>query len=120
MTRRSSDLTPGSAFTDPSAADRDVIEQLRANGADLSQPRHVIVYLYFTTKSDADGAAADLASAGLSGSLASNEAQDSWLVKVEFHAVVSEEAVGELSGRMNAIAQRHHGVYDGWEASANP
>ena len=113
-------VTPGPSFTDAAAADMSVIEQLRENGADLSKARHVKAYLFFRTKRDADGATADLASQGFQGSLGSNEAADSWLATVELEMVVSSQSIAELSARLHAIADRHDGDYDGWEASAAP
>jgi hypothetical protein len=114
------DVTAGPAFTEPGSADLAVISQLQAMGADLSKPRHVIAYLYFTKEQDGERAAADLASEGFFGSLGRNEAGDSWLAKVELEAVVSDETIRDLSELLRAIARRHNGEYDGWEASAEP
>lgn len=113
-------VTPGLEFTDASAADLSVIDQLRDHGADLSKARHVKAYIYFRTKPDAERAAADLASEGFRGSLGSNEAEDSWLATVELEIVVSAESIADLSTCLQAVADRHHGDYDGWEASAAP
>ena len=112
-------VTPGPEFTDASAADLSVIDQLRDQGADLSKPRHVLAYIYFATKPDAQRATAELASGGFRGSLGSNEAKE-WLTTVELEMVVSAESIADLSTRLQAIADRYGGEYDGWEASAEP
>jgi len=113
-------VTPGPAFSDATAADVSIIEQLREHGANLSEPRHVRAFVFFQTQPHAEHAIADLASAGFRGSLGSNEAQDSWLATVEVEMVVNAEAIADLSRALEAVADRHHGDYDGWEASAAP
>ena len=107
-------------FTDATAADLSIIEQLREHGANLSEPRLVTAYLYFQAQPHAERAIAELASAGFRGSLGSNETQDSWLATVELEMVVSPEAIADLSRALEAVADRHNGDYDGWETSAAP
>ena len=113
-------VIPGPAFPDATASDLWIIEQLREHGANLSKPRQVTAYVYFQAQPHAERAIAELASAGFRGSLGSNETQDSWLATVEVEMVVSAEAIADLSRALEAVAARHNGDYDGWEASAAP
>jgi hypothetical protein len=80
----------------------------------------VRAFLFFQAQPHAQRAIAELASAGFRGSLGGNEAQDSWLATVELKIVVSAETIADLSRVLEAVADRHKGDYDGWEASSAP
>ena len=70
------------------------LEALQRNGADLSQPRHVLHSMYFPTREAANSAGDALRA-------------DGWIVVVD-------------RARFTALARAGGGEYDGWEASASP
>jgi hypothetical protein len=108
-------------------ADRQVLAAMRSHGADLSKPAHTIHFLYFKTIDAANAAAAELRASGFE-KLRVHRAPTKSLWKrlfgprefsciAEAHAVPAEPAVFATSDRMNALAQKLGGEYDGWEAS---
>jgi len=60
----SSEISPGRAGAAPALEEDLVLAQLRALGADLSQPRDVRHYLYFPTEASARAAERELAELG--------------------------------------------------------
>ena len=100
---------------------------MRAHGANLSKPAHTIHYLYFKSKAAAESAAAELERDGYE-NIDVHRAPPTTLWQrifgspdfsciAETHAVPEEQAVFLTSDRMNALAKKHNGIYDGWEAS---
>jgi Regulator of ribonuclease activity B len=99
--------------------DRLVLDQLRQAGADLSQPREVLHYLYAPTREDADALAAAVRAEGYE-----VEVRDSatggprpWLVLATAHRVVAEETAEAATSRFSELAAEHGAEYDGWEAA---
>lgn len=97
-----------------------VLGALRDAGADLTQPRNVVFYLYFP----------DQASAAVAGEVASGqgytpevrtplaEYPDQWALVCERQdTVTSPEFVRDADNFFQALADTHGGDYDGWEAS---
>lgn len=107
--------------------DRRVLEVLASHGSDLSKPAHTIHYLYFKTVDAARAAADELVTDGYVNLRVKRAPSTSlWNRLVgprlysciaETHAVPSEAAVFETTNRMNELAAKHGGEYDGWEAS---
>jgi hypothetical protein len=100
---------------------------LASHGANLARPAHTIHFLYFKSMDAAESAAGELRAAGYQ-NLRVHRAPAKSLWKrwfgpheysciAETHAVPSEEAVFATSDRMNALAEKLGGDYDGWEAS---
>ena len=107
--------------------DREVLAAMASHGADLSKPAHTIHYLYFKSMAAAEAAADELRAAGYE-DLDVHRAPGGSLLKrlfgprqfsciAETHAVPSEAAVFATTDRMNALAAKYGGDYDGWEAS---
>src|SRR5262245_16159794 len=107
--------------------DRKVLEALAARGSDMSKPAHTIHYLYFKSIAAAQSAASELRAAGYS-NIRLDYAPTTSIWKrlfgprecsciAETHAVPSEQAVFATTDRMNALAVKFGGDYDGWEAS---
>jgi hypothetical protein len=105
--------------------DREVLRNLAGYGSDLSKPHHTVHYLYFKSEASAQAAAAELRAAGYD--KVRVERAPAPLLKrlfgpkefsclAETHAVPSEEAVFETTDRLNELAARHGGHYDGWDA----
>ncbi len=103
-----------------------VLDHMAANGANLSKPAHVLFYLYFSNPNEAKAAAAQLETEGYKAE--SHLAPPASLWKrlfgpKSFSCIAQTRMVpshANLSGaidRMEIIATKHGGEYDGWEAS---
>lgn len=107
--------------------DRAVLAAMAAAGANMSKPAHTVHYLYFPSLAAADAAAAELRAAGYDPVNTSKAPQPSLLKRLfgkpqfsciaETRAVPYEPTVLTTSRQMDAVADRHGGKYDGWEAS---
>ena len=89
-------------------------------GADLSQPRHALYFLYFGSKDMATPAGDEGRTAGYACEV--NEPRpgtnDRWLVVCEQpHAVLDVDGVRNADDLFQGIADRHGGEFDGWEAA---
>jgi regulator of RNase E activity RraB len=105
--------------------DQEVIEQLRALGADLNQPREVIHYLYLPGEEASHLAGEALQSKGYSieetaAANAGENSQNPFLVKATSQSVLNSKTVHESRRLFEQLAAFHHGEYDGWEAAAKP
>jgi len=107
--------------------DRSVLAALADAGSNLDKPAHTIHFLYFKSMDAAKSAAGHLQAAGYQ-NLRVRRAPTKSLWKrwfgpheyscvAETHAVPSEESVFATTDRMNALAEKFGGDYDGWEAS---
>ena len=97
-----------------------VVEQLVKAGADLSEPRHWIYYLYLPTETLAEQAATEARAAGWEAEArpSADETSTQWCVVAEQHDVVFTPALLiDADNLFQGIADRLGGDYDGWEAS---
>jgi hypothetical protein len=100
-----------------------VLGQLLDAGAQITQPRHVLHYIYVSDATTAAAAADDVRRYGFQGTVKEPppEHGDHWLVLCERHdAVLDLEFVRTCGDWFDALAERYGGEYDGWEASARP
>lgn len=97
--------------------DRQVLEQLRKAGADLTKPTEVNFYLYFKDRQAADSAAAHASAGPLVATVRRGADDSSWLCFVSGSMVPTEAAIHEQAVRLLALARAHGGEYDGWEAA---
>ena len=107
--------------------DRQVLAAMASHGADLSKPAHTIHYLYFQSLDGAQAAAHELTTAGFENLRVHRAPSTSIWQKLfgpkefsciaETRAIPQESAVFATTDRMNAIATKYGGTYDGWEAS---
>jgi hypothetical protein len=97
-----------------------VMAQLAKHGANLDEPRHVVHYAYFASKDAAAAAADELAPHGwVSDVRPAPDTSTQWSLVCERHdAVLHPDFVRESTDLLEAVAGRHGGTYDGWEASA--
>jgi len=105
--------------------DREVLGNLARYGSDLSKPHHTVHYLYFKSEAGAQAAASELRTEGYENVRVEREpapllkrlfGPKEFSCLAETHAVPSEEAVFATTDRMNDLARRHGGMYDGWDA----
>jgi regulator of ribonuclease activity B len=105
-----------------SEADRWLIEQLRAAGADLNQPRGVIHFLYLPTEQTSHKAAEALRAEGysieerLSASAVTNHTNP-YVIVATNQTVVNLWVVQQFRQCFEQLAALHAGEYDGWEAA---
>lgn len=102
-------------------ADRIALRQLEGRGADLTQPRHVIHFLYFSDETDARGAADEIEGAGYDATVdAPSEKEPEWIVRAEGNRVVGTATIEAFRAWFEQIAIEYRGEYDGWEAAFRP
>jgi hypothetical protein len=96
--------------------DVEVIQSLRDSGSDLAKPHPIDFYFYFSTKAQAESAAADVRDAGLEIIKIEPGEKHNWFVLALKNVVPTVPNVQELTRELTEIAERHSGSYDGWEA----
>lgn len=99
--------------------DRQVLIQMVAMGADLTQPRHVLHYLYVPTSDAAEDAAGSAREVGWEVQVQPSAADDgTWCVLAQQHGyILSPHTVNADRALFDGLALTHAGEYDGWEAS---
>jgi Regulator of ribonuclease activity B len=101
--------------------DQLVVRQLQGLGADLSQPRHVIHFLYFAHETDARSAANEIDRAGYDATVAPpDDVVEAWTVRAEGYRVIGSNTVASFRAWFEQVAVEFHGEYDGWEAASKP
>lgn len=118
--RRTVDVDSRSPELGLKLGDMLVLQQLIEAGGDPKAPRHVIYYLYFDGETEARAAGDEATAGGFEVDVRAPDASGQWAVVCERHNYVLEpEVVRDNSDFFDAIAERHQGEYDGWEASVN-
>ena len=100
-----------------------ILAQLLEAGAQLTEPRHVLHYVYVPGAAAAAAAADEAFAYGFLANVRepSPGAPAQWLVLCERHdAVLDLDFVRDCGDWFEALAERHGGEYDGWEAAARP
>jgi hypothetical protein len=97
-----------------------VLEQLRDAGADLSKARDVRYYLYAPTQDSATLVANEVAAAGRTVEVSPGATGSDWLILVNEQAVVDSTTLAARRSEFEAALAEVDGVYDGWEAAAEP
>jgi hypothetical protein len=110
---------------DRTHADLLVIQRLESAGADLSQKREVLHYLYLPSLQAAGEVARELRAEGYEveqrpAADAGNSPPNPWLVLAKMEDIVDGPHVEQATARMSSLAARYAGEYDGWEAAAEP
>jgi hypothetical protein len=102
----------------PEEADRLILQQLTALGADLTKPRQQRHYLYFPSEELAARARERLESDGFTVQL--HQTDRDWCALASCTGVVNKDIVDDARIRLTKLATSFSGKYDGWEASPNP
>lgn len=100
--------------------DLDVVNLLVQHGADLSQPRHVLYFLYFGSEDAATQAAEQARSRSFEATVNEPLPQrpGDWSLKCERRGVVVDtETIRGNGDFFDQLAAQFGGEYDGWEAS---
>ncbi len=98
--------------------DRLVLAAMLGHGADLTQPRHVLHYIYELADETAAQAAAAAVAGWQSTVNAPPEGYEDWSVTFERQEyVLTPENVATDAQTFAGVADAYGGRYDGWEAS---
>jgi len=108
-----------------SEADRFIVQQLRAQGADMDRRREVNHYLYLPSAEASRAAAEALRQQGYSvqeqpAANADQKPPNPFLVLATSETVLNPFAVQQFRELFERLASTHAGEYDGWEAAAKP
>jgi Regulator of ribonuclease activity B len=100
--------------------DVSLLELMVEQGADLTQPRHALYFLYFNSADVAHAAADDGRAAGYTCEVRDPVPQrpGQWSVVCERpDALLDPAGVRAADDLFQGIADRHSGEFDGWEAA---
>lgn len=102
--------------------DRQVIGQLAAAGADLTEAREVVHYVHLPSREAAEAFAPMVVNQGYEPEIrepAPESAEDPrpWTVAATSHSVVTPESAALARRNFTELAAEYGGVYDGWEAA---
>ena len=95
---------------------RDIIEELKEAGDDLSKPREVEHYLQFQTEANAKRAGERLASEGFAIKEITYDSSEEYahtLTLTKEH-IIDEALLQKLAGTLIEAASKEHGLYAGW------
>ncbi len=101
------------------SAEELAVDELREQGADLSERRRVDHYLYFPTRMHADAAAAEVRRLEFEPTIELDDESGDWLVLATHRTVVSVAELARLRARFEALAAVHGGEYDGWNIAVD-
>ena len=93
-----------------------MLEELKANGVDLTRPVRVLHYLYCDKRHEAERIRKAVSDEGFSSEVRRAALGDNWLVLARRTQVVSDSAISELRAILEKLAGTvSGGEYDGWE-----
>jgi len=99
---------------DAREADERVLEHLVRLGCDPAAPREVRHFVFVPAQAGANAVAGELSAEGWLTSV--ERSDDGWLVVATRIRTLTSEIVRETRVRLETLASRHCGLYDGWEA----
>jgi hypothetical protein len=99
------------------AGDLQVLQQLRAAGADLTKATEVDYYMYFADSATAARAADSVRAAGFEGEVRSGRGRTEWLCLATGTMVPDTTAIFAATKRFRELTKSLSGDYDGWEAA---
>jgi regulator of ribonuclease activity B len=102
------------------SGDAEVIDELRAAGADLSQAREVRYYLYLPTEEAANDVADRVADGNRAIEVSPAATGSDWLVLITEVAIVDEATMAARRDEFESAVADAGGEYDGWEAAVDP
>ena len=106
------------SLKDSGDPDEAVLTALRANGADLGKPTHVLFYVYVPTESGAQRIADQGSDTVVSAEVRPSASGDgTWLCLFQGHFVPTATVLRQYRHRFDSLAAEEGGEYDGWEAA---
>lgn len=98
----------------PASPDGQVVEQLAKAGSDLSKPHNIEFFLYFPTQEAARAAASDINDPSFSAVVRQEANGKEWLLQLNRPMLPIEADLVALRSKLDSVAGKHGGVYDGW------
>jgi len=99
--------------------DVQVLQEL-SKVSNLAFKHEVTHYLYFRKKNNAATTVRELKKAGFEVESNLSADRSTWLVLAKHQIGPTEEAIADAVIRMEELAEKHTGQYDGWEAGVVP
>ena len=98
-----------------------ILDQLMKMGADLTRPRHVVHFSYAPNAAAQQAMADEARVRGFEVEAGEPlpDYPDDWPVRCEQTVALRPEVVRDNTDFFEALAARHGGEYDGWEAAAD-
>ena len=95
-----------------------VIENLRAAGSDISKPHSIDFFLYFSRKSQAKAASAEMETLGYTVIEVRKSPDGSqWTIHATRTLIPQLETMNSSTRSLEELASKHGGDYDGWGTS---
>ncbi len=98
----------------PADPDRLVLDQLSKAGSDLKKPHPLQFFVYFPTESGADSAAGMIREGGFIVEVDASADRSSHLCLAEKKMIPTHAELVRIRNRLNQIASKYGGQYDGW------
>jgi regulator of RNase E activity RraB len=117
--RRGTKVRAVERVVDAHEADVRVLAYLAELGCDPALPRQTRHYVYVPSRRDAEAAGAELELEGWRWSTTVDKHEGAWLVVAKRTSDLSPELVRETRRRLESLAERYGGLYDGWDAAAD-
>ena len=94
--------------------DQLVLDQLRKAGSDLSKPHNIDLFLYFPSEASANEAAKGIEGEVDAVKVELGADKKNWLCFANKRMVPDHEKLVALRRRLDEVARKGNGVYDGW------
>jgi hypothetical protein len=99
------------------ASDKQVLQQLRKAGADLTKATEVNYYLYFPDSVTASHAADSARAFGFDAEVRDGRGRAEWLCLATKNMIPDTIAIFAATKELSDLTRSLHGEYDGWEAA---
>jgi DNA transposition AAA+ family ATPase len=110
----------GSTRASVRTADAALMKILEQHGAHLAKPRSTRLYLDFPSQKNARAAAGDVPQMYSVAALGKTGSNGHYALRLTTTMVITLDAIGRREAALTTIAQRHHGMLDGWDAALTP
>jgi hypothetical protein len=114
---RSEEKPATRANTQEIAEDNEALNQLRAAGSNLTKPHHVEFYLYLPSEEEAESAATAVRPLGYAATVSAGEDEGNWLCVATRTMRPTIEDITVARALFTGLAQKHRGVYGGWNTA---
>ena len=114
---RGEDKPASRANSQEIAEDTEALNQLRSAGSNLAKPHHVEFYLYLPSEAEAEAAATAIRPLGYTATVGPGENEGNWLCLATRTMLPTIEDITVARSLFKATAQKHQGVYGGWNTA---
>ena len=96
--------------------DKEVLDELRSVGSDLTKPHQIEFYLYLPSEPDAEAAGAELRSMGYPVTVRVGPDSIHWLCLASRTMLPTTQGLADARVVFKDLALKYKGAYDGWQA----